>query len=137
LREDTELAGWTELAAFAQGLEAVLRGQGEDLLAAVRSLDQLKARRSLSRLLLAAGRLEQDNAVLKMAVSEARRARDAFLLLEALEAVGSPEAQAEARPLVSRVLAGATGTTRERLRGRSEVAWALTRPETGEVVGAG
>ena len=137
LRADTELADWTELAAFARGVEAVLRGQGEDLLSAVRSLDELKARQSLSKLLLAAGRMERDNAVLKMAVSEARRARDAFLLLEALEAVGSPEAQAEARPLVSRVLAGATGTTREMLRGRSEVAWALTRPETGEVVGAG
>jgi hypothetical protein len=91
----------------------------------------------LARLLLAAGRVEQDAAVLKMAVPEARRAHDAFLLLECLQAVGSPEAQAEARPLVRRVLAGASGTTRERLRGRSEVAWALTRPETGGVLGAG
>ncbi len=137
LREDTDLAGWAELAAFAHGIEAVLRGQGEDLLSAVRRLDQLNARRSLSRLLLAAGRVEQDHAVLKMSVPEARKAQDAFLLLECLEAVGTPEAQEEARPLVRRVLAGASGTTRERLRGRSEVAWALTRPETGGVVGVG
>lgn len=129
VREDTELAGWAELSAFAQGLEAVLRGQGEDLLGAVRRLDQLGARLSLARLLLAAGQVEKDPAVLKMAVPEARRAQDAFLLLECLRAVGTPEALEEAQPLARRVMAGASGTTRERLRGRSEVAWALTRPD--------
>lgn len=131
LREDTEVAGWRELSAFARGMEAVLRGKGDPLLEAVRELDELGARRSLARLLLEAGRVEEDRAVLRMAVGEARKAQDIFLLLACLEAVGDPPARKEARPLVKRLLSGATGTARERLRGRSGVAWALTRAQTG------